>query len=65
MRHLINDSIHDYKLNFHARINTRSINFGTKNVNKTLNLVNEVSLSLHGFVLLTYLFYETVASICH
>ncbi|XP_046144309.1 integrin alpha-9-like isoform X1 [Osmia bicornis bicornis] len=48
MRHLINDSIHDYKLNFHARINTRSINFGTKNINKTLNLVNEVSLSLHG-----------------
>ncbi|XP_024225722.1 integrin alpha-PS5 isoform X3 [Bombus impatiens] len=49
MRHLINGSLYDHnKLYFYAIIKTRSINHGTTNISKTLNLVNEVSLSLHG-----------------
>nr|XP_012151781.1 PREDICTED: integrin alpha-9-like isoform X1 [Megachile rotundata] len=48
LRHLNNDSIHGYKLNFYAKINSRSTNFGMKNITKTLHLINEVSLSLHG-----------------
>ena len=47
---LINGS-HDDKLHFYATIKTRSINHGTANIIKILNLVNEVSLLLHGFVL--------------
>lgn len=56
MRHLINGSLYDHnKLYFYAIIKTRSINHGTTNISKTLNLVNEVSLSLHGFVLFRYI----------
>ncbi|XP_043529177.1 integrin alpha-5-like isoform X1 [Frieseomelitta varia] len=44
---LINGS-YDDKLHFYATIKTRSINHGTANIIKILNLVNEVSLLLHG-----------------
>ncbi|KOX74187.1 Integrin alpha-4 [Melipona quadrifasciata] len=44
---LINGS-YDDKLYFNATIKTRSINHGTANIIKILNLVNEVSLFLHG-----------------
>lgn len=47
---LINGS-YDDKLHFYATIKTRSINHGTANIIKILNLVNEVSLFLYGFVL--------------
>lgn len=50
MRHLRNISSDDYKLYFRTTINTRSINHGTTDVISVLNLVSEVSLSLHGFV---------------
>lgn len=55
MKHLINASLYEHKLDFHITIQTRSINRGTKGVVKSLNLVNEVSLSLHGFVLCRHL----------
>ncbi|OAD59083.1 Integrin alpha-4 [Eufriesea mexicana] len=48
MKHLINASLYDHKLDFQITIQTRSINRGMKHVVKSLNLVNEVSLSLHG-----------------
>lgn len=48
MRYLINGSLHDHKLYFYITIKTRSINHGMTSIIKTLNLVNEVSLSLHG-----------------
>lgn len=54
MRYLINGSLYDHKLYFYITIKTRSINHGMTSIIKTLNLVNEVSLSLHGFVLSKY-----------
>ncbi|XP_031775383.1 integrin alpha-5-like isoform X3 [Apis florea] len=48
MRYLINGSLYDHKLYFYITIKTRSINHGMTSIIKTLNLVNEVSLSLHG-----------------
>ncbi|XP_076177580.1 integrin alpha-8-like isoform X2 [Ptiloglossa arizonensis] len=48
MKHLINGSLHNHKLNFNITIKTRSTNQGTVNINKTLNLISEVSLSLNG-----------------
>ncbi|XP_031839454.2 integrin alpha-PS3-like isoform X1 [Nomia melanderi] len=48
MKNLIDDSMHDYKLNFYITIKTRSTNEGMTNITKTLKLVSEVSLSLNG-----------------
>ncbi|XP_043256911.1 integrin alpha-9-like isoform X2 [Colletes gigas] len=48
MKHLIRGSLHEHKLNFDIVIKTRSMNQGTLNITKTLDLANEVSLSLNG-----------------
>ncbi|CAK9807089.1 Integrin alpha-8 [Anthophora quadrimaculata] len=48
MRHLINGSLYDHKLYFNVAIKTNSINRGTTYINKTLNLMSEVSATLHG-----------------
>ncbi|XP_076279994.1 integrin alpha-4 isoform X2 [Lasioglossum baleicum] len=48
MKNLIYHSIHDHKLNFSITFTTRSKNEGMQNITKTLNLINQVSLSLNG-----------------
>lgn len=63
MKHLINGSLHNHKLNFNITIKTRSTNQGTVNINKTLNLISEVSLSLNGFVVFTNFPHQVVKHI--
>ncbi|KOC68174.1 Integrin alpha-9 [Habropoda laboriosa] len=48
MRRLINGSLYDRELDFYVAIKTHSINRGTTYIVKTLNLVSEVSATLHG-----------------
>ncbi|CAL7946483.1 unnamed protein product [Xylocopa violacea] len=48
IKHVINDSLDDNILHFRVTIKSRSTNVGMTSIVKTLNIVNEVSLSLHG-----------------